>query len=262
MATRTITAMFDSRAEAEQAVQALVSEVGLNRSTVRMDPEAGAAGGTATTGTASEDKGFFESLKDLFLPDEDRYEEGSKIPAGAKTMNISGTQVREEYLAKGKLLPAWFTRPETAEMMASTMGGERVASWEDFQTGLRHAGGVAEPILDRPDRPSAALPIPRSNVLKFRFESGAFAAFRPSGTEPKLKVYLQSRGEASLLDRLEEQAGDELRRDARRDDDRRHLIACSLIGQSGGAEEGGGKQQKASHGCVSFRDDSGRCDGQ
>ncbi len=88
----------------------------------------------------------------------------------------------------------------------ATMGGERVASWEDFQTGLRHADGVAEPILDRPDRPSAALPIPRSNVLKFRFESGAFAAFRPSGTEPKLKVYLQSRTGADLLDKLEAEA--------------------------------------------------------
>ena len=82
MATRTITAMFDSRAEAEQAVQALVSEVGLNRSTVRMDPEAGAAGGTATTGTASEDKGFFASLKDMFIPDEDRYSYAEGVRRG------------------------------------------------------------------------------------------------------------------------------------------------------------------------------------
>ena len=36
MATRTITAMFDNRAEAEQAIQALVSEVGLSRSAVRV----------------------------------------------------------------------------------------------------------------------------------------------------------------------------------------------------------------------------------
>jgi sulfate adenylyltransferase len=54
----------------------------------------------------------------VYLPDEDRYEESSKIPAGTRVAKISGTQVREEYLAKGRLLPAWFTRPEVAEIMA------------------------------------------------------------------------------------------------------------------------------------------------
>lgn len=53
----------------------------------------------------------------IYLPDEDRYEEVSKIPEGARTLSISGTQVREEYLAKGKELPEWFTRKETAEIL-------------------------------------------------------------------------------------------------------------------------------------------------
>ncbi|MFN3308480.1 MAG: bifunctional sulfate adenylyltransferase/adenylylsulfate kinase [Anaerolineales bacterium] len=53
----------------------------------------------------------------IYLPDEDRYEEVSKIPEGARTLSISGTQVREDYLAKGKELPQWFTRKETAEIL-------------------------------------------------------------------------------------------------------------------------------------------------
>ncbi|MGQ9833887.1 MAG: sulfate adenylyltransferase, partial [Candidatus Villigracilaceae bacterium] len=57
----------------------------------------------------------FETL--VYLPDEDRYVEQKDVPPGARTLNISGTQVRDEYLAKGKLLPAWFTRPETAEIL-------------------------------------------------------------------------------------------------------------------------------------------------
>lgn len=88
----------------------------------------------------------------------------------------------------------------------ASLGGEPVASWEDYQTGLWHSGGRSEPILDRPDQRDRALPIPRSNVLKFRLESGAFAAFRPSGTEPKLKVYLQSRGGEAQLDLMESEA--------------------------------------------------------
>ena len=88
----------------------------------------------------------------------------------------------------------------------ATLGGEAVTSWEDFQTGLWHSQGRSETILDRPDNPAVALPIPLSNVLKFRLQGGGFAAFRPSGTEPKLKVYLQSRTDAGLLDRLETEA--------------------------------------------------------
>ena len=88
----------------------------------------------------------------------------------------------------------------------ATLGGEAVASWEDFQAGAWHGEGRTEPILDRPDNRGAALPIPRANVLKFRLPSGAFAAFRPSGTEPKLKVYLQTRTGKAQLDQMEAEA--------------------------------------------------------
>jgi sulfate adenylyltransferase len=53
----------------------------------------------------------------LYLADEQRYEEASKIPEGARIFSISGTQVRDNYLAKGKPLPEWFTRKETAEIL-------------------------------------------------------------------------------------------------------------------------------------------------
>lgn len=53
----------------------------------------------------------------LYLADEERYEEQNKVPEGARVFNISGTQVREDYLAKGKTLPEWFTRKETAEIL-------------------------------------------------------------------------------------------------------------------------------------------------
>ena len=88
----------------------------------------------------------------------------------------------------------------------SNFAGETVISREDFLSCKHYANGKVEPILDRPDCKDIALPIESSNVLKFRFASGAFVAFRPSGTEPKLKVYLQSRTTEDLLNRMEAEA--------------------------------------------------------
>ena len=56
----------------------------------------------------------------VYLSDEDRYEEVSKVPPEARTASISGTQVREDYLSNGRELPEWFTRPEVARIMADT----------------------------------------------------------------------------------------------------------------------------------------------
>jgi len=56
----------------------------------------------------------------VYLEDEDRYEENSKLPNGAKVRKISGTQVREEYLGKGVQLPPWFSRPAVAEILAES----------------------------------------------------------------------------------------------------------------------------------------------
>lgn len=56
----------------------------------------------------------------VYLPEEDRYEEINKIENGAKIFSLSGTQIREDFLYKGKPLPAWFTRKETAEILAET----------------------------------------------------------------------------------------------------------------------------------------------
>ena len=53
----------------------------------------------------------------VYLADEERYEERTNIPEDARIFSISGTQVREEYLSKGEMLPDWFTRNETAEIL-------------------------------------------------------------------------------------------------------------------------------------------------
>jgi len=53
----------------------------------------------------------------VYLPDEDRFEDATRIPPGRSTLSLSGTTVREDYLDRGKPLPDWFTRAEVAEVL-------------------------------------------------------------------------------------------------------------------------------------------------
>ena len=83
----------------------------------------------------------FEML--VYLPDEARYVEEKDVPKGAKTANISGTQVRDDYLAKGKLLPEWFTRPETAEILREMYPPRHKQGFAIWFTGLSGSGKSA-----------------------------------------------------------------------------------------------------------------------
>jgi sulfate adenylyltransferase len=76
----------------------------------------------------------------VFLPDENRYEQVSQVPPGTRIASISGTQVREEYLNKGRLLPDWFTRPEVAQIMAQAYPPRARTGVCLWFTGLSGAG--------------------------------------------------------------------------------------------------------------------------
>ena len=76
----------------------------------------------------------------VYLEDEDRYEESSEVPAGAKTRSISGTQVRDEYLGRGRMLPEWFTRPEVAAILSETYPPRLRQGFCIWFTGLSGAG--------------------------------------------------------------------------------------------------------------------------
>jgi sulfate adenylyltransferase len=76
----------------------------------------------------------------VYLPDEDRYEELSKVPDKARTANISGTQVREDYLSNGRRLPDWFTRPEVAAILSESYPPKHKQGVCVWFTGLSGAG--------------------------------------------------------------------------------------------------------------------------
>lgn len=82
--SRTITAMFDSRGEAE-AARARLTASNIDADRVRIIDQSTGAGGT--TGTTSGDRsgdggGFWSSLRDMFMPEEDRHAYGEGIQRG------------------------------------------------------------------------------------------------------------------------------------------------------------------------------------
>jgi sulfate adenylyltransferase len=76
----------------------------------------------------------------VYLVDEERYEERTKVTEGARILDLSGTQVREEYLARGKSLPEWFTRKETAEILGQIYPPRYKQGFCIWFTGLSGAG--------------------------------------------------------------------------------------------------------------------------
>ena len=76
----------------------------------------------------------------VYVPDDDRYEEVTALPDGARTSSISGTQVREDYLGQGLTLPDWFTRPEVADILGESYPPKHRQGVCIWFTGLSGAG--------------------------------------------------------------------------------------------------------------------------
>lgn len=76
----------------------------------------------------------------MYLPEEGRYEEVSRMSADARTVSISGTQAREQYLDRGRKLPEWFTRPEIAEILSEAYPPRHQQGVCVWFTGLSGAG--------------------------------------------------------------------------------------------------------------------------
>jgi sulfate adenylyltransferase len=76
----------------------------------------------------------------VYIPDEDRYEELSKLSGKSRTLSLSGSQVRDEYLQRGKTLPGWFTRPEVAAILEETHPPRHKQGVCVWFTGLSCAG--------------------------------------------------------------------------------------------------------------------------
>jgi len=63
------------------------------------------------------------------------------------------------------------------------IAGHKVIGWSDYKESVRYDGEEKSEIT-----------LPKSNVLEYRMEDGSKLIVRPSGTEPKIKIYLSAKG--------------------------------------------------------------------
>ena len=67
----------------------------------------------------------------------------------------------------------------------SIVNGEEVVKVEDYSLSIKYENGK-----------TSKIDLPKSNVLKYTLEDGSWFVLRPSGTEPKLKIYIGVLGES------------------------------------------------------------------
>jgi sulfate adenylyltransferase len=75
----------------------------------------------------------------VYVEDKDAYYPVDEIPEGARTLNISGTELRQR-LAQGREIPEWFTFPEVAEELRRTHPPRASQGFTVFFTGLSGSG--------------------------------------------------------------------------------------------------------------------------
>jgi uncharacterized protein (TIGR02271 family) len=95
MSQRIITGFFDKRSNATEAIDHLVEE-GIPRTSIRLMPENETAS-TSTTGSydiSRDEKGFWDSLRDFFFPEEDRYTYAEAMNRGSIMVSVTVDEVQ------------------------------------------------------------------------------------------------------------------------------------------------------------------------
>ena len=120
----------------------------------------------------------------------------AEMAAWFRTRDMSLCDVMRDLYAKYGIHKEWtkniyFEGADGADKIKSLMAALR----EDVPTSIGVSRVVAYTDIDKGVRRDlrtgveTAVDLPRSNVLRFELEDTSWVAFRPSGTEPKFKVY-------------------------------------------------------------------------
>ena len=71
----------------------------------------------------------------VYVEEQDNYAPVDELPEGTRTLNISGTDLRDR-LARGKEIPGWFTFPDVAEELRRSHPPRHGQGFTVFFTGL------------------------------------------------------------------------------------------------------------------------------
>ena len=133
--TLSVSAMFDSQAEAQRAVERL-NQAGITSERIRQ-----VAGGsdTASRTDAVEDrnKGFWDSLEDFFFPDEDRYSYAEGLSRGGYLVTVTGLSGADYETALDILDDEGSINLEEREESWRSEG------WSDYQSSSYASGSTA-----------------------------------------------------------------------------------------------------------------------
>ncbi|RZA30854.1 MAG: DUF2382 domain-containing protein [Proteobacteria bacterium] len=94
MSTRTITALFESRVEADRAVNELVQDLGLDRANISLVAQEATT--ATTTSTSQAEPGFWGSLKEMFMPDDDRATYAEGVSRGGIMISVQAEEAHVE----------------------------------------------------------------------------------------------------------------------------------------------------------------------
>ena len=98
------------------------------------------------------------------------YDEYGYYLEGVQNISLTGLEGQ----AKIKKIMSYFQNASI-----TSMGGKPIVTVEDYDKSVSVTKGIETPIT-----------LPKSLVLKYIYEDGGWFALRPSGTEPKLKIYI------------------------------------------------------------------------
>ncbi len=96
----------------------------------------------------------------------------------------------------------YFLDAQDSHTLKGKDGAEKIAG---MMTWLRNNGTTLSGVVEKLDYSTGIDGLPKENVLKFPCEGGSWFAVRPSGTEPKIKIYYSIKGscEAEASEKLE-----------------------------------------------------------
>lgn len=145
MAQQTLTAFFDSRSEATEAVTALVS-AGIPRTSIRATPESDNTSYQRSDRSSydynKDEGGFFSSLADFIMPDEDRYAYAEGMSRGGVTVSVTTADASQSATAMDVLEEHGAVDMDEREASWKSEGWTGYTSGSTTSTGANIGSGV------------------------------------------------------------------------------------------------------------------------